>query len=54
VKFLIVSKEALAVDLAWQLTKEGHTVRFHVQGKVDRDVGDGLVEKADAWEPNVE
>lgn len=53
-KFLVVSKEALAVDLAWQLTKEGHAVRFHVQGKVDRDVGDGLVEKVDAWEPHVE
>jgi phosphoribosylamine--glycine ligase len=53
-KFLIVSKEALAVDLAWQLTREGHAVRFSIQSRADRDVGDGLVEKVEAWEPHVD
>jgi phosphoribosylamine--glycine ligase len=53
-KVLLVSNEALTVDLAWQLAKEGHAVRFAVSGKADRDVGDGLVEKADAWEPHAD
>jgi phosphoribosylamine--glycine ligase len=53
-KFLFVSKEALAIDLAWQLVKEGHKVKFHAQSKVDRDIGDGIVEKVDDWEPHIE
>jgi len=48
-KFLFVTHEALSVDLAWQIKKEGHDVKFYVQNKEDRDVGDGFVEKTDNW-----
>ncbi len=49
-KFLFVTREALSVDLAWQLTKEGHEVNFFVQNQSEKDVGDGFVTKVDQWE----
>ncbi|HYW85755.1 MAG TPA: phosphoribosylamine--glycine ligase, partial [Spirochaetia bacterium] len=49
--FLFVSLEALSTDLAWQLTKAGHQVKFFTKSQNEKDVGDGFVEKADAWEP---
>lgn len=48
--FLFVSIEALAVDLAWELTKGGHEVKFHCRGEVDNDVANGFLEKVDDWE----
>jgi phosphoribosylamine--glycine ligase len=50
VKFLFVSPEALSLDLAYTLVREGHEVKFCVQGETEKDVGDGFVEKADKWE----
>ncbi len=50
-KFLFVTREALSVDLAWQLKKEGHEVNFFVQDASEKDVGDGFVQKVDQWEP---
>ncbi|MBI4257491.1 MAG: phosphoribosylamine--glycine ligase [Thaumarchaeota archaeon] len=50
-KFLFVSIEALSIDLAWQLQKERHHVKFFTQSQSEKDVGDGFVEKVDAWEP---
>ena len=49
--FLFVSVEALSTDLAWQLTKAGHSVKFFTKSQSEKDVGDGFVEKVDAWEP---
>ena len=49
-KFLFVTREALSVDLAWQLTKEGHEVNFYVQNQSEKDVGDGFVTKVEQWE----
>ncbi len=49
--FLFVSLEALSTDLAWQLTKAGHQVKFFTKSQNEKDVGDGFVEKVDAWEP---
>ncbi len=49
--FLFVSAEALSTDLAWQLTKAGHSVKLFTKSQSEKDVGDGFVEKADAWEP---
>ena len=50
-KFLFVSIEALSTDLAWQLAKAGHQVKFFTKSQSEKDVGDGFVEKVDAWEP---
>jgi phosphoribosylamine--glycine ligase len=48
-KFLFVSPEALACDLAWQLVKEGHEVKMHVSDAGSRDIADGFIEKVDDW-----
>ncbi len=49
-KFLFVTFEALSDDLAWQVRKEGHEVKFFVQSVNEKDVGDGFIEKVDDWE----
>ena len=48
--FLFISKWGLIHDLAWEVKKEGHEVRYHIMSKADREVGDGFVEKVDKWE----
>jgi phosphoribosylamine---glycine ligase len=50
-KFLFVSIEALSADLARQLKKEGHAVKFYTKSQSERDVGEGFFEKVDEWEP---
>lgn len=50
-KFLFISNEALIGDLAWQVRKEGHEVKYYIIEKEQKDVSDGFVEKTDAWEP---
>lgn len=49
-KFLFVAPEALSVDLAYRISQEDNEVKFHIQSDTEKDVGDGFVEKADAWE----
>ena len=51
IKFLFVSWESLSGDLAWQLTKEGHSVKAYIKSKNDIDVYNGFIEKVDEWEP---
>lgn len=47
--FLFVSKDSLSGDLAIQLLKEGHKVKFYFEDKDSKDVYDGFVEKVDNW-----
>lgn len=49
-KFLFVSWEGFSGDLAWQLTREGHAVKFYTKVMEDRDVFDGMLDKVDKWE----
>lgn len=49
-KFLFVSLSALIGDIAWQVFKEGHEVRYYINSKSDRDICDGFVPKSDNWE----
>jgi len=49
-KFLFVSREGLIGDLAWQIKKEGHEVKYFIEEKNQKDVCDGFVEKTDSWE----
>lgn len=49
-RFLFISKWALIHDLAWEVRREGHEVRYYVMSKADREVGDGFVEKVERWE----
>ncbi|MDV3244091.1 MAG: hypothetical protein LYZ66_02800 [Nitrososphaerales archaeon] len=50
-KFLFVTFEGLSADLAWQLKKEGHEVKFYCHDQAEKDVGNGFFEKVDEWEP---
>jgi phosphoribosylamine---glycine ligase len=52
-KFLFVSL-GYAGDLAWQLKKEGHDVKYFLNPKYGDDLYDGFVEKVDSWKDHVE
>jgi phosphoribosylamine---glycine ligase len=49
-KFLFVTEEALSADLAWQLVKEGHEVKFYCQELQEKDIGDGFFQKMENWD----
>jgi len=51
--FLFVSIEGLIGDIAWQVSKEGHNVKYFIDSKEDKEVADGFVEKIDDWEKEV-
>jgi len=53
-KFLFVSLDALTGDLAWQLKKEGHEVKYFTENPEDKEVADGFIEKVDDWEKEIE
>jgi phosphoribosylamine--glycine ligase len=50
IKFLFVSYEALIGDLAWEIKKAGHEVKYFIRDKSEKDVCDGFVDKVDDWE----
>lgn len=53
-KFLFVSLESVAIDIAWKIKEEGHEVKFYNQSQDEKDVGDGFVDKVDDWEKYIE
>lgn len=53
-KFLFVSIEALVGDLAWQIQKEGHEVKYYIEEKNQKNVYDGFVPKTDDWKKDVD
>ncbi|NNE41804.1 MAG: phosphoribosylamine--glycine ligase [Marinicaulis sp.] len=53
-KFLFISNDALHVDCAWRIVREGHDVRYYIDNKAEADIGDGFVPKVETWEPHVE
>src|SRR5436190_9906246 len=53
-KYLFVSHDALIHDLAWEVLKEGHAVRYCILSKQDQDVADGLLEKVADWKAHTE
>ena len=53
-KFLFVSIDALISDIAWQVSKEGHEVRYYIENEGERSIGDGFVPKIDKWKPHVD
>ncbi len=52
-KFLFITIDALCGDLAWQIRKEGHEVKFYTKAESDKEVGDGFFTKVDDWESEV-
>ncbi len=53
-KFLFVSKDSLSGDLALELIKEGHKVKFYFQDKYSQDVYDGFFDKVEDWKKYVD
>jgi len=52
--FLFVSLTGLISDIAWQVSKEGHEVRYFIGDKKERDIADGFVAKSKDWEKDVD
>lgn len=52
-KFLFVSLIGLSTDLAWQVKKEGHEVRFFIETG-DDGIGEGFFEKSLNWKDDVD
>ncbi len=52
--FLFVSLAGLIGDIAWQITKEGHNVKYYIDAKKERDIADGFVEKTENWKADVD
>lgn len=52
--FLFVSLEGLISDIAWQVVKEGHRVKYYINSPQEKEIGDGFVEKTDNWENEVD
>ncbi|HKP28780.1 MAG TPA: phosphoribosylglycinamide synthetase C domain-containing protein [Gemmatimonadales bacterium] len=53
-KFLFVSQGALIGDIAWQVSKEGHEVRYFIGSESERDIADGFVTKTGDWKKDVD
>jgi phosphoribosylamine--glycine ligase len=53
-KFLFVSHEGNVGDLAWQIKKEGHDVKYYIDDKANKDVCDGFVDKSEDWLADVD
>lgn len=53
-RFLFVSISGLIGDIAWQIDKEGHDVRYFIQDEKERDICDGFVTKTDDWRADVD
>jgi len=53
-KFLFVSIDALISDIAWQVLKEGHKVKYFIEDKEEKEIGDGFVPKTEKWEEEVD
>src|ERR1700727_3415619 len=52
--FLFVSLTGLISDIAWQVSKEGHEVRYFIGDKKERDIADGFVAKSKDWEKDID
>ena len=53
-KFLFASLSGLIGDIAWQVLKEGHDVRYYIEAEKERDIADGLVPKSKDWEKDAQ
>ncbi|MEK6856798.1 MAG: phosphoribosylamine--glycine ligase, partial [Nanoarchaeota archaeon] len=53
-KFLFVSIDGLIGDIAWQVVKEGHEVKYYIENPEDKEVADGFVSKIDDWKKEVD
>ena len=54
-RFLFLSLDAALIgDLAWQVSKEGHEVKYYIEADGDKEIADGFVPKTDDWRAEVD
>jgi phosphoribosylamine--glycine ligase len=53
-RFLFVSIDGLIGDVAWQIVREGHEVRYFIENQAERDIADGFVPKTDDWQRHID
>jgi len=53
-KFLFVSQDALIGDIAWQVSKEGHEVKYFIENESEDDIADGFVPKTKNWQEEID
>lgn len=53
-KFLFVSYDALISDIAWEVVKEGHDVKYWIREAESKDCADGFVPKTDDWRKEID
>ncbi len=53
-KFLFYSDDAMISDIAWQVVKEGHEVKFYIHEKTEAEIADGFVPKTDNWKKEID
>ena len=53
-KFLFISLDGLIGDIAWQVVREGHEVRYFIEAESEREIADGFVPKVDDWESHTD
>lgn len=52
-KFLFVSIDGLIGDIAWQVKKEGHKVKYFIATRSEKQIANGFVTKVNNWEKEV-
>ncbi len=53
--FLFLSMDAALIgDIAWQVGKEGHNVKYYIHAESDTEIADGFVPKTDDWRGEVD
>jgi phosphoribosylamine---glycine ligase len=52
-KFLFVSIDGLITDVAWHVAKEGHEVKYFIEDKDEKEIGNGFVQKVEDWKNEV-
>jgi phosphoribosylamine--glycine ligase len=52
--FLFVSIDALISDIAWQVLKEGHEVKYFIETHSEKEIADGFVPKTDDWKKEID
>src|SRR4029077_16242833 len=53
-KFLFDSLSGLIGDIAWQVSKEGHEVRYYIKDEKEADIADGFVAKSENTEKDAD
>jgi phosphoribosylamine---glycine ligase len=51
--FLFISLDSLISDIVWQISKEGHSVKYYTEHEKEKSVGEGFIPKVDDWRNEV-